>query len=147
MEAVALHDFNSKADDELSFKKGSILKVLSTEPEEDPNWYKAEQDAKERLIPMNYFQMKPHEWFYGRITRVRAEEILNRQDHDGAFLIRESKSTLGDFSLSVKFGGDIMHNLHFHIWKLITLTKAQSKISPVNFEKLTWNPFYTPWPP
>ena len=109
MEAVALHDFHSKADDELSFKKGSILKVLSTEPEEDLNWYKAEQDGKEGLIPPNYIQMKPHEWFYGRITRARAEEILNRQYHDGAFLIRESESTLGDFSLSVKFGGGIIY--------------------------------------
>ena len=27
MEAVALHDFHATADDELSFKKGSILKV------------------------------------------------------------------------------------------------------------------------
>ena len=53
--------------------------------------------------------MKPHEWFYRRITRARAEEILNRQYHDGAFLIRESESTQGDFSLSVKFGGVIRH--------------------------------------
>ncbi len=31
MEAVSLHDFHATADDELSFKKGSILKVpLST---------------------------------------------------------------------------------------------------------------------
>ena len=27
MEAVALHDFHATADDELSFKKGSVLKV------------------------------------------------------------------------------------------------------------------------
>ena len=42
-------------------------------------------------------------WYYGRITRARAEEILSRQPHDGAFLIRESESTPGDFSLSVKW--------------------------------------------
>ena len=28
MEAIALHDFHATADDELSFKKGSILKVM-----------------------------------------------------------------------------------------------------------------------
>ena len=28
MEAIALHDFHATADDELSFKKGSILKVI-----------------------------------------------------------------------------------------------------------------------
>ena len=31
MEAIALHDFNANAEDEFSFKKGSILKVLNTE--------------------------------------------------------------------------------------------------------------------
>lgn len=42
-------------------------------------------------------------WFFGRIPRARAEEILNKQRHDGAFLIRESESAPGDFSLSVKY--------------------------------------------
>ena len=28
MEAIALHDFHATAEDELSFKKGSILKVM-----------------------------------------------------------------------------------------------------------------------
>lgn len=41
-------------------------------------------------------------WYRGRITRAKAEEILGHQPHDGAFLIRESESTPGDFSLSVK---------------------------------------------
>lgn len=41
-------------------------------------------------------------WFYGKIPRAKAEEILNKQRRDGAFLIRESESAPGDFSLSVK---------------------------------------------
>ena len=28
MEAIALHDFHATAEDELSFKKGSVLKVM-----------------------------------------------------------------------------------------------------------------------
>jgi len=105
MEAVALHDFYATADDELSFKKGSILKVLNTEEK----WFKAEQDGKEGLIPYNYIEMKPHEWYYGHITRAKAEDILSRQPHDGAFLVRESESTPGDFSISVKFDGGVQH--------------------------------------
>lgn len=31
MEAIALHDFHATADDELSFKKGSVLKVSYSE--------------------------------------------------------------------------------------------------------------------
>lgn len=44
----------------------------------------------------------PHRWFFGKIPRAKAEEMLNKQRHDGAFLIRESESAPGDFSLSVK---------------------------------------------
>ena len=45
MEAVAKHDFNHTADDELSFRKGQILKVLNKE--DDMNWYRAELDGQE----------------------------------------------------------------------------------------------------
>ena len=108
MEAVALHDFHATVYDELSFKKGSILVINA---EEDKNWFKAQQDGKDGIIPKNYVEMKPHEWYYGHITRAKAEEILSRQPHDGAFLIRESESTPapGYFSLSVKFGGGVLH--------------------------------------
>lgn len=41
-------------------------------------------------------------WFFGKIPRAKAEEMLSKQRHDGAFLIRESESAPGDFSLSVK---------------------------------------------
>jgi len=108
MEAVALHDFetNSAHDDELPFRKGSTLKVL--EMTSDMNWYKAEQDGREGFIPKNYIQMKPHTWFYGQIKRSETEELLSTEG-DGAFLIRESESTAGDFSLSVKFGDGVQH--------------------------------------
>ncbi|KAJ7340188.1 Growth factor receptor-bound protein 2 [Desmophyllum pertusum] len=44
-----------------------------------------------------------------KITRAKAEELLLRQKFDGAFLIRESESTPGDFSLSVRFGDGVQH--------------------------------------
>ena len=45
MEAIAKHDFSASADDELSFRKHSILKVLNKE--DDMNWYRAELDGHE----------------------------------------------------------------------------------------------------
>ena len=110
MEAVALHDYHASADDELSFKKGSTLLVLSkcTTPGSE-NWYKAEQNGENGLIPNTYIEMQGHEWYRGRITRAQAVELLLMQPHDGAFLIRESESTPGDFSLSVKYDGTILH--------------------------------------
>ncbi|RWS14301.1 Protein E(sev)2B-like protein, partial [Dinothrombium tinctorium] len=140
MEAIAKHDFNATADDELSFRKGDVLKVLNME--DDINWYRAELDSKEGLIPSNYIDMKRHEyvlcvrsqcplfyslhsttpltycshsfslfflrtksWYYGRITRADAEKLLMNK-HEGAFLIRVSESSPGDFSLSVNRCGD-----------------------------------------
>ena len=43
MEAIAKHNFNATADDELSFIRRSILKVLNKE--DDINWYWAELDG------------------------------------------------------------------------------------------------------
>ncbi|CAH1794492.1 unnamed protein product [Owenia fusiformis] len=117
MEAVALHTFAVVCmpnlllpdcnDDELPFQKGSILKILSMT--DDKNWYKAEQFGREGFVPKNYIQMKPHSWYYGKIKRLEAEQLLLAQPHDGAFLIRDSESTAGDFSLSVKFHDQVQH--------------------------------------
>jgi len=109
MEAVALHDFypQSANEDELPFNKGSVLKILNMT--DDKNWYKAEQNGKEGFVPKNYIQMRPHAWYYGKIRRVEAEQLLLQEPHDGAFLIRDSESTAGDFSLSVKFNNQVQH--------------------------------------
>nr|CAI5846362.1 unnamed protein product [Callosobruchus analis] len=106
MEAIAKHEFNATADDELSFRKGQVLKILNME--DDMNWYRAELDAREGLIPSNYIEMKPHDWYYGRITRADAEKLLLNK-HEGAFLIRISESSPGDFSLSVKCSDGVQH--------------------------------------
>lgn len=106
-----------------------FLQILNME--DDMNWYRAELDSREGLIPSNYIEMKNHEWvslqisfikyscilwrnltvsyilfalfswYYGRITRADAERLLMNK-HEGAFLIRISESSPGDFSLSVK---------------------------------------------
>jgi growth factor receptor-binding protein 2 len=74
MEAIAKHDFNATAEDELSFRKQQVLKILNME--DDMNWYRAELDGKEGLIPSNYIEMKNHDWYYGRITRGMQMNII-----------------------------------------------------------------------
>ncbi|XP_065179814.1 growth factor receptor-bound protein 2-like [Sycon ciliatum] len=107
MEAITLHDFHATAEDELSFAKSSIIKVLVMD--EEQSWYKAEQSGRVGYVPKNYIKLKEHPWFFGRITRSKAEELLLQQSIDGAFLIRESESTPGEFSLSVRFQGQVQH--------------------------------------
>ena len=41
-------------------------------------------------------------WYIPNITRVVAEEKLMAQTYDGAFFVRNSESSPGDFSISVK---------------------------------------------
>ncbi|KAG8521858.1 GRB2-related adapter protein [Galemys pyrenaicus] len=101
MESVALYSFQATESDELAFNKGDTLKILNME--DDQNWYKAELRGAEGFIPKNYIHIKPHPWYSGRISRQLAEEILKKRNHLGAFLIRESESSPGEFSVSVKF--------------------------------------------
>jgi len=106
MEAIAKHDFNCTAEDELSFKRGQVLKILNME--DDSNWFRAELDGREGLIPSNYIEMKNHSWYRGRITRAEAEKFLGDKA-EGAFLIRVSESSPGDFSLSVRCSDGVQH--------------------------------------
>ena len=86
--------------------------------------------------------MKPHNWYYGRITRADAEKLLANKHEGinffdleliviyvytfpykynillysiilsnvlGAFVVRVSESSPGDFSLSVKCGDGVQH--------------------------------------
>jgi len=107
MEAVALYSLDAKGGDELSFGKGDTLKVLITTG--DTNWYKAELAGREGFVPKNYISMEPHPWFYGKIRREEAEQILLQEQNDGAFLIRNTESTAGDFTISVKFNNSVQH--------------------------------------
>ncbi|CAI9720293.1 tyrosine-protein kinase CSK isoform X3 [Octopus vulgaris] len=55
--------------------------------------------------------LKDWRWFHGNITRQEAEGIL-KENIDGSFLIRESKTNIGEYSLSVYHQSEI---IHYHI--------------------------------
>ncbi|CAH3044340.1 unnamed protein product [Porites lobata] len=112
MEAEAKYRFAASQEDELSFEKSTIVNVLDMDS--DKNWYKAEQGNREGWIPNTYITMRAHNWFHGKITRRQAEEALLQLQFEGAFLIRESESSPGDFSLSVRSGDKVQH---FKIFK------------------------------
>uniref|UniRef100_A0A674MT60 GRB2 related adaptor protein a n=1 Tax=Takifugu rubripes TaxID=31033 RepID=A0A674MT60_TAKRU len=101
MEAVALYTFRATEGDELSFNKGDVLKVRA----DDPNWYTAELHNRKGFVPKNYINLRPHAWFAGRISRSVAESRL-RQRECGAFLVRESESAPGEFSI---YGDHVQH--------------------------------------
>ncbi|CAP39657.2 Protein CBG23363 [Caenorhabditis briggsae] len=108
MEAIAEHDFQAGPNNELSFRRGNILKVLNKD--EDPHWFKAELDGHEGFIPSNFIRMRECPWYLGKITRNDAEVLLKRKNvKDGNFLVRQCESSPGEFSVSVRFQDSIQH--------------------------------------
>ncbi|XP_026215185.1 GRB2-related adapter protein-like [Anabas testudineus] len=106
MEAVALFSYIASDAAEISFQKGDIIKV--TEMEDDSGWFTAEIQGKRGYVPENYISILPHLWFAGRVTRLEAEQRLRWQD-PGVFLVRESESAPGEFSVSVSYGDRVEH--------------------------------------
>ncbi|XP_032392965.1 GRB2-related adapter protein 2a [Etheostoma spectabile] len=104
MEARGKYDFTATADDELSFRKGDVLKILSPQDE----WYKAEMNGEEGFVPQNYIEMHTPRCFQENASRSAAEEIL-RHKGVGDFVIRGCQSSPGDFSISVKHDVDVQH--------------------------------------
>lgn len=51
-------------------------------------------------------------WYYGTITRAQCDNLLNQHGHDGDFLIRDSETNMGDYSVSLKAPG---RNKHFRV--------------------------------
>ncbi|OCT85502.1 growth factor receptor-bound protein 2 [Xenopus laevis] len=104
MEALGMYEFNASGEDELSFKKGDILKILSS----DDNWYKSELHGSEGYVPKNYVEVHFPRWYCENISRGEAESILIGR-YVGAFIIRASQTSKGEFSLSVRDEDDVQH--------------------------------------
>ncbi|XP_056144021.1 GRB2-related adapter protein 2a [Lampris incognitus] len=135
MEAKGLYDFTSTADDELSFLKGDLIKILGAEED----WYKAELHGHEGYVPKNYIEMQTPRWYRGNASRSAAEDLLMSKSV-GCFLIRGCQSSPGDFSISVKHESDVQHfkvmkdnRGHYFLWseKFTSLNKL------VDFYKMT----------
>ena len=75
----------------------------------EKNWCKAELNGKTGLVPKTYLKLRPNPWFKGKLGRISSEEILRKESRDGVFMVRESESTPGDFSISVVHNGLVKH--------------------------------------
>ncbi|XP_033932185.1 tyrosine-protein kinase Blk [Pseudochaenichthys georgianus] len=131
---MAQHDFEATNDRDLPFKKGDKLKVLQDEGE----WWMAKslETGQEGYIPCNYVAradtLEVEKWFYRDISRRETERMLLAPGNKpGAFLIRESETSRGSFSLSVKDHvpeqGDVVKH-----YKIRCLDKGGYYISPSN---------------
>lgn len=101
---VALYDYEARTSDDLSFKVDDELVITNNT---DGDWWQARnlKTYKEGFIPSNYVTLKNSldtmDWFQGRIKRSEAEKMLTDTRYPGSFLVRESESRPGDYSLSM----------------------------------------------
>lgn len=106
MEALCIHPFEAEDISELSFAKGDTIKILDLS---DENWYKAELNGRVGYVPNNRVKIRPHAWFEGKMTREASNAYLRTYGDNGTFLVRESETCPGDFSLSVKHERKVHH--------------------------------------
>ncbi|XP_072553112.1 src-like-adapter 2 isoform X2 [Salminus brasiliensis] len=98
---VALYDYPSGGPAEYSVRVGERLNVLSDEGE----WWKVCSSASgnESYIPSSYTAKVYNRWQFVGLSRQKAEELLLLPfNQTGSFLIRESESEPGGYSLSVR---------------------------------------------
>ncbi|XP_068458065.1 tyrosine-protein kinase Lyn [Clinocottus analis] len=102
---IGLYPYEAVHPDDLGFKKGEKMTIL----EEHGEWWKARSLAtkKEGFIPCNYVAqtntMETEEWFFKGVTRKDAErQLLAPANKPGSYLIRESETPKGSYSLSIR---------------------------------------------
>ncbi|XP_061454769.1 tyrosine-protein kinase BTK isoform X2 [Rhineura floridana] len=108
---VALYDYVPMTEQDLELQKGKEYLVLE---ESNESWWRAQdQNGKEGYIPSNYVtetrdSLEMYEWYLKNITRRQAEELLKQEGKDGGFIVRDSISKTGKYTVSVfaKSSGD-----------------------------------------
>lgn len=108
---VALYDFQSGGENQLSLKKGEQVKVVSYN--RTGEWCEAQsRTGQVGWVPSNYVtpvnSLEKHSWYHGPISRNAAEYLLS-SGINGSFLVRESESSPGQRSISLRCEGRVYH--------------------------------------
>lgn len=110
---VALYDYDARTTEDLNFSKSERLQVIDNS---DGDWWFARslKTGREGYIPCNYVaaerSLDAEEWYFGKIRRADAEKkLLADCNGTGAFLVRDSETSPGNYSLSVREGDVVKH--------------------------------------
>nr|XP_012608416.1 tyrosine-protein kinase Blk isoform X1 [Microcebus murinus]XP_012608417.1 tyrosine-protein kinase Blk isoform X1 [Microcebus murinus]XP_012608418.1 tyrosine-protein kinase Blk isoform X1 [Microcebus murinus]XP_012608419.1 tyrosine-protein kinase Blk isoform X1 [Microcebus murinus]XP_012608420.1 tyrosine-protein kinase Blk isoform X1 [Microcebus murinus] len=128
---VALYEYAATNDRDLQMLKGEKLRVLKG----TGDWWLAKSlvTGREGYVPSNFVarveSLEVEKWFFRSISRKETErQLLAPVNKAGSFLIRESETSKGAFSLSVKdvtAQGDIVKH-----YKIRSLEEGGYYISP-----------------
>ena len=108
---IVLYDFKGEGDDQLSIKANEEVWILSDPVNEE--WWRAQlRNGSVGWLPKSYVTpidgLSKHSWYHGQISRIKAEVCLN-SGINGSFLMRESETSAGQVSVSIRFDGRVYH--------------------------------------
>ncbi|CAI5690554.1 tyrosine-protein kinase Fgr isoform X3 [Oreochromis niloticus] len=121
---IALYDYDARTEDDLTFQKGEKFQIINNT---EGDWWEARSldTGHSGYIPSNYVapvdSIQAEEWYFGKMGRKDAErQLLGHGNPRGTFLIRESETTKGAYSLSIRDWDDNKgdHVKHYKIRKL-----------------------------
>ncbi|KAM8840286.1 tyrosine-protein kinase Fgr isoform 2-T2 [Spinachia spinachia] len=121
---IALYEYDARTEDDLTFQKGEKFQIINNT---EGDWWEARSldTGHSGYIPSNYVapvdSIQAEEWYFGKMGRKDAErQLVGHGNQRGTFLIRESETTKGAYSLSIRDWdenkGD--HVKHYKIRKL-----------------------------
>ncbi|XP_071614393.1 tyrosine-protein kinase BTK isoform X2 [Heliangelus exortis] len=101
---VALYNYLPMNAQDLQLQKGKEYFIL--EESHLPWWKARDKDGREGYIPSNYVtetsnSLEIFEWYSKNITRSQAEQLLKQEGKDGGFIVRDSTSKTGKYTVSV----------------------------------------------
>ncbi|KAA0708874.1 Tyrosine-protein kinase fynb [Triplophysa tibetana] len=114
----------ARSEDDLSFRKGEKFQIINST---EGDWWDARSltTGGTGYIPSNYVapvdSIQAEDWYFGKLGRKDAErQLLSTGSPRGTYLIRESETTKGAFSLSIRDWDDVKgdHVKHYKIRKL-----------------------------
>ncbi|XP_074706995.1 tyrosine-protein kinase Fgr isoform X3 [Strix aluco] len=121
---IALYDYEARTEEDLTFQKGEKFHIINNT---EGDWWEARSlsSGTTGYIPSNYVapvdSIQAEEWYFGKIGRKDAErQLLCHGNCRGTFLIRESETTKGAYSLSIRDWDEAKgdHVKHYKIRKL-----------------------------
>ncbi|XP_075369211.1 tyrosine-protein kinase BTK isoform X2 [Mycteria americana] len=91
-------------DQDLQLQKGEEYFIL--EESHLPWWKARDKNGREGYIPSNYVtetsnSLEIFEWYSKNITRSQAEQLLKQEGKEGGFIVRDSTSKTGKYTVSV----------------------------------------------
>ncbi|XP_025910458.1 tyrosine-protein kinase BTK [Nothoprocta perdicaria] len=101
---VAMYDYEPMTAQDLRLRKGQEYLLL--EESHLPWWKARDRSGREGYIPSNYVtessnSLETFEWYSKNITRSQAEQLLKQEGKDGGFIVRDSTSKTGKYTVSV----------------------------------------------